>query len=273
MKCTRPVLERCKTGPVEIVERPCGKCPACLANKAQMWTYRLYAESKLHKKSCFVTLTYSEQDISRLYLSPTGIYSLDKKELQNFMKRLRKNLSARIRFYGVGEYGGQTKRPHFHLIIFGLGDNHEDHHIIQQAWPYGFVSVASVSPRSIAYVARYCTKKLFSDGMDYVAEHVQPEFNLQSNRPGIGFNAIDKGVRCNPDGQMFCWYEGRKIAVPQYFKSKVRTAYQKFVARKYAVVARDERIREFNSSGRDEFAESVQAEKNRLARIKPRRKV
>lgn len=273
MKCTRPVLERCKTGPVEIVERPCGKCPACLASKAQMWTYRLYAESKLHKKSCFVTLTYSDQDIDRLYLSPTGIYSLDKKELQNFMKRLRKNLSVPLRFYGVGEYGGQTKRPHYHLIIFGLGDNHEDHHIIQQAWPYGFVSVASVSPRSIAYVARYCTKKLFSDGMDYVAEHIQPEFNLQSNRPGIGFNAIEKGVRCNPDGQMFCWYEGRKIAVPQYFKSKIRTAYQNFVARKYALSARDERIREFESTGRNEGAESVQAEKNRLARIKPRRKV
>lgn len=271
MKCTRPVLERCKTGPVEIVERPCGKCPACLASRAQEWTYRLFAESKLHKKSCFVTLTYDDEHIGRLRLSPTGIYSLSKKELQDFHKRLRKNLSQLIRFYGVGEYGGTTKRPHFHDIIFGLGV--EDRREIERAWQFGFVSVASVTPASMAYVARYCTKKLFGDSLDYKAEDIQPEFSLMSNRPGIGFNAIDKGVRRTSDGNIFCWYQGKRIGVPKYFKDKLRNSYESYVSRLKAVRDRDSELAIIESTGRDEFSEQMQSEKNQLARCKPRRKL
>ena len=270
MRCTRPVLERCKTGPVEIVERPCGKCPACLANRAQEWTYRLFAENKLHKKSCFVTLTYSDENLERLYLSPSGLYSLSKKELQNFNKRLRKNLSERIRFYGVGEYGGHTKRPHFHEIIFGLGV--EDRKLIEQAWPFGFVTVGNVSPSSIAYVARYCVKKLFSERLDYDKEGVLPEFSLMSNRPGIGFNAISKGVRTDDNGRLFVWYQGKKSAVPAYFKAKVRTAVDQFLARCVSQQARDERLADYDRDGRCEFSEQLQAEKNTLARRSDRRK-
>lgn len=271
MKCTRPVLERCKTGPVEIVERSCGKCPACIANKAQEWTYRLYAESKLHKKSCFVTLTYDEDNIGRLKLSPTGIYSLSKKELQNFHKKLRKNLSERIRFYGVGEYGGQTKRPHFHDIIFGLGV--EDRRDIEKAWPFGFVSVDNVTPASIAYVARYCTKKLFSESLDYEQEGVLPEFALMSRKPGIGFNAIKTGVRRSNDGNMFCWYQGRRYGVPKYFKEKIRTAYEAYVARLRATNDRDARLADYERAGRSEYAEQCQAEKNAVRRTSSRRKI
>lgn len=272
MKCTRPVLERCKTGPVEIVERPCGKCPACVANRAQEWTYRLFAENKLHAKSCFVTLTYSDEALgARLVLSPTGLYSLNKKELQDFMKRLRKNLSARIRFYGVGEYGGHSKRPHYHLILFGVSK--DDRRIIEKAWPFGFVTVGNVSPASIAYVARYCTKKLFSDSLDYKSEGVLPEFSLMSNRPGIGFNAIKKGVRRFENGNMFVWYQGRRAKVPQYFKDKIRTAYERYVARLATVASRDERYADFECSGRRIEDEQFQSEKNVLAWRSARRKI
>lgn len=271
MKCTRPVLERCKTGPVEIVERPCGKCPACLANRAQEWTYRLFAESKLHSKSCFVTLTYDDEHIGRLQLSPTGIYSLCKKELQDFHKRLRKNLIQRIRFYGVGEYGGTTKRPHFHDIIFGLSP--DDRQEIERAWQFGFVSVANVSPASIAYVARYCTKKLFDESLDYKAEGVVPEFSLMSRKPGIGFNAIDKGVRRSKDGAMFCWYQGKRCGVPKYFKEKIRTAYESYVARLRSVDVRDKWYDDVYRNGRNESEILLQSEKNRLARASNRRKL
>lgn len=170
MKCTRPVLERTKVGPVEVVERPCGVCPACRSTKAQEWTYRLYAENKLHKKSCFVTLTVDDEHMSEVFEpSLSGSYfSLNKKTLQDFNKRLRKNLSQPIRFYSVGEYGEKSKRPHYHGIYFGLGV--EDRPVIEKSWKFGFVSVANVTPASIAYVARYCTKKLFSAGLDYKSE-------------------------------------------------------------------------------------------------------
>lgn len=271
MKCTRPVYERCKTGPIEVIQRPCGKCPSCLANKAQEWVYRLYAEQKLHEKSCFVTLTYDESNINRLKLSPTGLYSLDKKELQNFMKRLRKNLSAQIRFYGVGEYGGQTHRPHFHLILFGLSP--EDESLIQKAWPFGFISVGSVSPSSIAYVARYCTKKLYGDKLDYTANGVLPEFALMSRNPGIGLGAIDKAVRRSHEGTYFGWFNGTRTAIPRYFKDKIRSAYEVAVGRIRFQQEQDEIRDKYDLSGKSEFLEQIQAEKNTLARQGLRKKL
>lgn len=272
MRCTRPVLERCKVGPVEIVERPCGKCPACLASKAQAWTYRLFAESKLHKKSCFVTLTYNEDSIKKLYLSPTGVYSLQKKDLQNFMKSIRKISVDKLRFYGVGEYGETTKRPHFHVILFGLSK--EDRSKIEQAWTKGFVTVGDVSPSSIAYVARYCTKKLFNESFDYQAEGVEPEFARMSLKPGIGANAIRRGVKYDPESHsMFVWFQGRRCGVPQYFKDKIKTALDVYVSRLTAQRTRDDRFGSYDLSGKSESEEALQAEKNVLARRKKRKSV
>lgn len=271
MKCTRPVLERCKSGPIELVERPCGKCPACRATKAQEWTYRLFAERKLHKSAVFLTLTFDDENLHRLLkCSNSGLYfSLDKKILQDFNKRLRRNLSRRIRFYAVGEYGEKTKRPHYHGIYFGV--TKDDEKIIKSCWKFGFVYIGDVTPASIAYVARYCVKKLHDDSEFYRDEMILPEFSLQSSKPGIGFNAIQKGVIRTDDGD-FCWFQGRKIAVPGYFKKKIRTAYDNYVARLRASVDRDARIADFERSGRVQEDEWLQSERNRLSRIKARQK-
>lgn len=269
MRCTRPVLERCKTGPIEVVERPCGKCPSCLANKAQDWVYRLYAEQKLHENAVFVTLTYDDENIQRLKLSPVGLYSLDKVESQKFMKRLRKAVEPRkVRFFLAGEYGETTYRPHFHAILFGLSE--EDRPIIEMAWNRGFVQVGTVTPSSIAYVSRYCTKKLYADNGVYKELGLEPEFNLQSRNPGIGANALSKGLKRSDDGQYFVWYQGRRSRAPRYFVDKARTAVEQLVARRRSVDARDERQRDYESNGHSEVAEQIQSEKNVLARRRKR---
>lgn len=272
MRCTRPVLERCKTGPVEVIQRPCGKCPACLANKAQDWVYRLYAEEKLHARSCFVTLTYDEEHVKKLVQSPTGLYSLSRKEAQDFMKRIRKAVyPVKVRFYLAGEYGENTKRAHFHVLLFGIGP--ESREIIEKAWNRGFVQVGNVSPSSIAYVARYCVKKLYKDSEEYKALGLEPEFCLMSRNPGIGFNALRKGLRRTEDGQYFVWYQGQRHRAPRYFVDKVRTGFERYVARCLSVSTADERSRDYENSGRSELEESKQAERNALAARKSRNKV
>lgn len=270
MRCTRPVLERCKSGPVELVERPCGKCPACLSNRAQDWVYRLYAENKLHQKSCFVTLTYNEENIKKLHQAPTGLFSLSKRDGQNFMKRLRKFVyPEKIRFFLAGEYGEQTKRAHMHLILFGLGP--EDRTVIEKAWPYGFVQVGNVSPSSIAYVARYCVKKLFKDSKEYERLGLVPEFCLMSRNPGIGLNALGKGLKRTEDGRYFVWYQGRKSRAPRYFTDKVKSDCERLIARFRARAATDDRHGDYESSGKSESAEQIQAERNALASRRPRK--
>lgn len=48
---------------------PCGKCNTCTNRKASVWIQRLEDEFKCHKYAYFVTLTYDEKNVPRLYLN------------------------------------------------------------------------------------------------------------------------------------------------------------------------------------------------------------
>ena len=89
---------------------PCGKCLNCLMNKRNDWAFRLMQEYRHSKSGLFITLTYHSK-----YVPDQGV---DKEHFQKFMKRLRHTTSQRLRYYGVGEYGTVTGRPHYHIILF-----------------------------------------------------------------------------------------------------------------------------------------------------------
>ena len=91
---------------------PCGKCAECLLEKARDWAVRCTHEAKMHQKDCFITLTYSDQN-----LPPDG--KLNYTHFQLFSKRLRKYAGKDIGFFMCGEYGESTQRPHYHACIFG----------------------------------------------------------------------------------------------------------------------------------------------------------
>ncbi len=59
----------------------------------------------------YVTLTYNQEHL------PPGA-NLVPKELQEFLKRLRKNTKYTFRYLASGEYGEKKQRPHYHLILF-----------------------------------------------------------------------------------------------------------------------------------------------------------
>ena len=112
----------------------CGKCVMCRIAKRREWTLRLIHESVYWEDSVFLTLTYSDD-----YLPKNG--SLDKRQLQLFIKRLRKSLNGRsIKYFACGEYGDNTERPHYHLIIFGISLCQEDKEKVMMAWPYVIVT-------------------------------------------------------------------------------------------------------------------------------------
>lgn len=64
--------------------------------------------------SSFLSLTYSDEFL------PAG-NTLVKRDLQLFMKRLRKERGDGVRFIACGEYGDTTLRPHYHIILFNVG--------------------------------------------------------------------------------------------------------------------------------------------------------
>lgn len=199
----------------ELLELPCGQCIGCRMDYAHEWTNRLLLEKELYSDSeChFVTLTYSEDWISKRLLpahdNDTGevvpnLWSLSKRELQLFMKRLRKALpNDKIRFYACGEYGGKNGRAHYHLILFGchlpcddlqplgrsqIGNDYYSSKLLNLCWPFGFNVVARVTPESIGYTARYMLKKQKGDdSFVYTNYNLVAPFSLCSRKPGIGF--------------------------------------------------------------------------------------
>ena len=102
------------------IQVPCNKCILCGDKKAKDWSTRLFAEANFHDNHpWWITLTYNA------YGLPLD-KSISKKELSNFLKRLRERVSRvfskdiRLRFVGVGEYGFNNARPHYHLELFGM---------------------------------------------------------------------------------------------------------------------------------------------------------
>ena len=112
---------------MEYVEIPCGKCIGCRLAYSRMWADRCIAEATLHEDNFFVTLTYNDENLPIVADPETGeikknIHTLDKRDVQLFFKRLRKNYpyENNLRFFMAGEYGSTTARPHYHALIFGL---------------------------------------------------------------------------------------------------------------------------------------------------------
>lgn len=154
------------------MEIPCRNCIGCRLDNARQWAIRLTHEQRYHELSCFLTLTYNPQHMPK-------DHSLDKRHFQLFMKRLRmyhhyNNPEApKIKYYMCGEYGGQTDRPHYHAIIFGLdfadkrkhkttkrGDVLYTSEKLNELWGMGHCYIGAVTYKSVGYVARYCIKKV-----------------------------------------------------------------------------------------------------------------
>ena len=187
------------------VTLPCGQCIGCRLERSRQWAIRCVHEASLYDDNCFITLTYSDEN-----LPPYG--SLVKKDFQDFMKRLRKRFSN-VRYYHCGEYGSKTKRPHYHAILFNidfpdkelLTINNDQRlytsEILSKIWGKGICSIGSVTFESAAYVARYIMKKANGDDAelkychvddDGVWNSIEPEYTTMSRRPGIGKEWFDK---------------------------------------------------------------------------------
>lgn len=218
---------------------PCGTCYACRERIQNAWIFRLSQEERKAKRSYFVTLTYSDEfpPIKQIPLDggeSTFVLTVKKTDVQKYLKRLRKRLPVgSLRYYLVSEYGHQTHRPHYHAIFFYNGpDDIADK--FQLDWPFGFIQVGTVTEASIAYTTKYLLKDC------EVPQGANPCFSLSSRRPAIGLcylndeiqdfhggRAIDQkdGTVSFTDGVPYILHRnGRKMAIPRYFRDKLGVA-------------------------------------------------
>lgn len=171
----------------------CGQCLPCRINRRRQWMWRQYFESLTHEENCFVTLTYSDDNL------PAG-GNLEPALLPLWIDRLRKAVAPRkIRYFLVGEYGGNTIRPHYHLSLFGVsgdtillsyGKPRRVADLINETWGLGFTYVAEFNEKTAQYVSGYVVKKV-TDLTDERLYGKVPEFARMSRRPGIGAKAME----------------------------------------------------------------------------------
>lgn len=215
------------------IKLPCGHCIGCRLERSRQWAMRCMHEKRFHNFAWFVTLTYDDE-----HLPKDG--SLRKSDFQNFCKRLRFHKHP-FRFYMCGEYGELNRRPHYHMILYGM--TFEDMKFYKTAgeaslytskelegiWQNGFAVIGDVTFESCAYVARYVVDKItgpksedwYSWVDDYGVVHsVLPEYNDMSRRPGIGtayFNKYGAEVYAHDSVVI----RGREVRPPRFYDTKM----------------------------------------------------
>lgn len=228
-----------------LLQLPCRKCIGCRLAKSREWANRAIMEQLYHEESWFLTLTYDDESLPRSF--PCDEYgeiisvhsTLVKKDVQDFLKRLRKNTGQKFRYFLAGEYGTQTYRPHYHLLIFGLklndlsvishnfaGQQYYVSDMITKCWSQGIHILGPVTWQSASYVAQYTVKKA-THGFDksfYDKASIQPEYQSMSLKPGIGYQYyVD-----HPDIFDYQTFSvstpqgGRKMVPPEYFRKKFK---------------------------------------------------
>lgn len=183
---------------------------------------RCLHELSYHDSSSFVTLTYNDDSL------PDNS-SLRKRDLQLFFKRLRKAvLPARIRYFACGEYGDDSHRPHYHILLFGHGLSAADKLVVMKSWPYCDWNVPAIAQRafgvvehdSIQYVAKYIDKQLTGElaEQEYFLQNREPVFRLMSQGLGRQYVA-DHAQQLSDD--LCVRMCGVKLSLPRYYVRKL----------------------------------------------------
>ena len=231
-----------------MVNVPCGKCLACKKRRASHWSFRLNEEAKTSSSACFITLTYENAPVSE-----NGFRTLDKRDFQLFLKRLRKTCPTnKLKYYACGEYGTQTHRPHYHAIIFNLPKSLiQSPQKIADTWQNGHIHLANNNQLTINYVVGYMTKSNFTRFNNQ--DDRLPEFSLMSKKMGLGY-LTEAMKNYYKKREIFCIVResGQIISMPRYYKEKIFEKKQlKEMYKKY-IEEQETNFEEMFNSAKDE---------------------
>lgn len=237
----RPIVfnRRYAAAPIQFVDVPCGQCVGCRLERSRQWAMRCVHECTLWDDNCFITLTYDDaslEDWRKRNIKSSERYSVNVREFQLFMKRLRKSIGADVRVFYCGEYGAKFGRPHYHAILFNY--DFDDKYAwsesngqilyrsprLEKAWPFGYSTIGSATFESAAYCARYILKKVTGDSSvsHYTRvdpetgeiHELTPEFARMSKGIGRGWYEKFKRDAYPHDG---VWLRGRWMRPPKFY--------------------------------------------------------
>lgn len=265
----------------EFRDLDCGVCIECRIRKSREWVIRCYHESQLHDRSCWVTLSYADSPVA-----------LIRRDVQLFFKSLR-NAGRKFRYFGCGEYGEESLRPHYHIILFGTDfpdmypwRRTKKGHILYRSptlekhWTLGHAEIGHVTAESARYTAGYTYKKLNGPAADEADEEtglrhydrmlpdgtvfeVPKEMLFCSKRPAIGLEWFLKyGREVYPADIVVM--NGKEYKPPKYYDKLMKEyaphVWEEVAAARVAHVAENE----INEDRREAICKSREA--NRKAK-------
>lgn len=248
-------------------------------------------EAAQHDANCFVTLTYDDDHLP----NPP---SLNHKHFQLFIRYLRRKFKN-VRYFMCGEYGENTKRPHYHAALFGVDFLFDRKHCggvreraiynsatLEGLWSHGHSVIGTLTRESAAYISRYIVQKKFVSRFsppeirDYykmmdtsTGEIINrlPEYIRMSLKPGIGYNYFVKyGSELYPHDAVVV--NGREARIPRYY-DKLQKRKDSYVIDDVKLTRRA-RAKEYGEDNSNESL-SMQDEwmKHTLSQTKARHKV
>lgn len=190
MPCQDPIDVPGKEG----VKAVCRKCDECRKEWRRRWIGRLMAEQRESVETWFVTYTYGGG-----YLNKHALIH-NKDHIKKTNQKLRRH-GYDFRIYGIGDFGGEHDRAHWHLIYFWRNKppiapmydpkTKKNERIMWQMpraktgrnanrigyyWEHGFTQLAYPKSENgcMAYI------------MDYLDKEYDPELQLYSHSPPLG---------------------------------------------------------------------------------------
>lgn len=174
---------------------PCRQCPACKKKRISEWTIRMLDEYSSWKgRACFLTLTYENKYLEN--------YSLDHRDVQLWLKKIRKYTGLRLRYYCAGEYGKKTQRPHYHVVLYGMSPleyfllctvaelSRRDNCVVTEDryWYKGSVTVGiDACENALRYTAKYINKLQYGQWRDITWHGRRPPYQACSKKLGLSY--------------------------------------------------------------------------------------
>ncbi|WNK12966.1 MAG: replication initiator protein [Microvirus sp.] len=257
----------------------CGQCVGCRLERSRQWATRCIHEKQFHEEACFLTISYDDKNLPEHR-------SLRHEDIQLFLKRLRQHVVRNlpqsktkptkctpplqwgatenqgnkfpfkrrktklainyVRYYMCGEYGDQTRRPHYHMCVYGWRPKDEKFWstsrssiqsriytsaTLDKIWRLGKIWIGDVTFESAAYVARYIMKKVLGqaaanhyteiDASTGEIKQRNPEYTRMSLKPGIGARWLEKyATDVYPEGKVVV--RGHTSTSPKYYDKKFK---------------------------------------------------
>lgn len=228
---------------IDYLDVSCGKCNQCKAKKVKEWTFRIEQEIQSSSSALFVTLSYKDSYVPTTKL---GYNTLNYKDISDYIKRLRRRSEKNdkytqpIKYFAVGEYGPETYRPHWHLIIFNalapqIIEAWSEHVQPTKSSPSIHISIGNVVVELAQTArARYMLNYLQKPQYDNIIEEYpdfdgKREMRHMSNKMGQSY--LEKqGIKehhKNIEHSYVRLENGEKLSLPRYYKDKLYKDYEK----------------------------------------------